>query len=256
MNLDFLQKIKEKIRDFFKENGFACDGCGAEIFDYPVHRLCEGCKGKMRKNKGRTCPKCGRKTAAEGVCLSCKSHLPRFTRGYSPFVYRGETAAFINRIKNGTPALAAYFAECMAEQLIKEHQNFERFLSGESLLVVPVPLTEKRRLERGFNQAEELGVTLCKRLKESGYGVELDTEILQKTRETAQQKHMDRKARQENVAGAYHVHKRKECRDRTIILVDDIMTTGATGSECAARLLGAGAKEVIFLVAASLPEIR
>ena len=105
-------------------------------------------------------------------------------------------------------------------------------------------------------EAEELSETLCKRLQESGYGAELDTQILQKTRETAQQKHMDRKERQENVAGAYHVHKRKECRDRTIILVDDIMTTGATGSECAARLLGAGAKEVIFLVAASLPEMR
>ena len=256
MKRDFLQKIREKIRDFFKEHGFACDGCGAEIFDYPVRRLCEECEGKMRKNDGRTCPKCGRKTVAEGVCLSCKSRLPRFTRGYSPLVYRGETAAFINRIKNGTPALAPYFAERMAERLQEEWQALERFLGEEKLLIVPVPLTEKRRLERGYNQAEELAATLCKRLKESGYGVALDTELLQKTRETAQQKHMDRKARQENVAGAYHVHKRKACHDRTIVLVDDIMTTGATGSECAARLFGAGAKEVIFLVAASLPEMR
>ena len=256
MKLDFLRKIKGKIRDFFKEHGFVCDGCGAEIFDYPAHRLCESCEEKMRKNDGRTCPKCGRKTVAEGVCLSCKSCLPRFTRGYSHFVYRGETAAFINRIKNGNPALAPYFAERMAERLIEERQDLERFLSGESLLIVPVPLTEERLRARGYNQAEELVDTLYKRLKERGYGVELDAEILQKTRETAQQKHMGRKARQENVAGAYHVHKRKECRDRTIVLVDDIMTTGATGSECAARLFGAGAKEVIFLVAASLPEIR
>ena len=122
--------------------------------------------------------------------------------------------------------------------------------------MIPVPLTEERKRERGFNQAEELTETLCKRLRESGYQAELDTELLQKTRETLQQKHMGYKERQENVAGAYHVHKRKECKGRTIVLVDDIMTTGATGSECAARLFGAGAEEVIFLVAASLPELK
>ena len=58
----------------------------------------------------------------------------------------------------------------------------------------------------------------------------------------------------ENVGGAYHVHLRKECRERVIVLVDDIMTSGATGSECAERLLNAEAKEVVFLVAAALPE--
>ena len=244
------------MRDFFKENGFACDGCGAEIFDYPIHRLCENCEEKMCRNDGRVCPKCGRKTVAEGVCLSCKSRLPHFTRGIAPFVYRGETASFINRVKNGNPMLAPYFAERMAECLIEKYEKIERFSSEEKLLVIPVPLTEERKRERGFNQAEELTETLCKRLRESGYQAELDTELLQKTRETLQQKHMGYKERQENVAGAYHVHKRKECKGRTIVLVDDIMTTGATGSECAARLFGVGAEEVIFLVAASLPELK
>lgn len=256
MKFDFLQKIKEKIRDFFTENGFACDGCGAEIFDYPTHRLCVSCEEKMRYNDGRTCPKCGRKTRAEGVCLSCKSRLPRFTRGISPFVYRGETAGFINRIKNGRPTLAPYFAESMTTSLIENYEKLEEVSAREGLLVIPVPLTKARERERGYNQAEELARTLCKRLLERGYRVELDTDVLHKTRDTAQQKHMDYKARQENVSGAYHVHKRKACKDRTIVLVDDIMTTGATGSECAARLFGAGAKEVIFLVVASLPEMR
>ncbi len=255
MKLNFLQEWKKRFRNFFKENGFGCDSCGAELFDYPVHRLCEGCEGKLQRNDGRVCPKCGRKTVAEGVCLDCKSRLPKFTRGFAPFVYRGESASYINRMKNGRPMLAPYFAEQMAEYFLKEYADVDRFREAP-LLVVPVPMTEARLRERGFNQAEELAESFCKRLEEEGIKTELDLEILLKLRETKQQKHMDFKARKENVSGAYHVRKRKACRGRTIALIDDIMTTGATGSECSARLFGAGAKEVLFIVATSLPEIK
>ena len=252
-----VQDLKKKIRAYFLSHGFSCDACGAEIFDYPKHRLCEACESKMRPNNGRICEKCGRKTLAEGVCLSCKSRLPRFTRGMSPFVYRGESASFINRVKNGNPVLAHYFAENMAEYFLKAYENAGNYVAnGEVLLVIPVPITQERRRERGYNQAEELAQTFCERLQEEGLSVELRMDVLEKYRDTAQQKHMDYFSRIENVAGAYHVHERKLCRDRTVILIDDIMTTGATGSECASRLLSAGAREVIFLVAASLPEMK
>ncbi len=251
----FLQKLKKKFRNFFKQNAFGCDGCGAELFDYPVHRLCAECEGKMRKNDGRICPKCGRKTLAEGVCLACKSRLPKFTKGFSPFVYRGESASFINRVKNGRPMLVSYFAERMAEYFMSEYKDVKRF-KEETLLIIPVPMTNERLKKRGYNQAEELAEGVCMRLQENGYLVEMDTDVLQKLRDTSQQKHMGYMARQENVSGAYHVHKRKACRNRTVVLVDDIMTTGATGSECAAKLIGAGAKEVFFLVAMALPEMK
>ena len=254
MKLAFLQKIRENIREFFSTKGYTCDGCGAEIFAYPNYRLCDKCEDLMRRNDGRICPKCGRKTRAEGVCLSCKSRAPYFTQGLSPFVYRGETAAFVNRLKNGNVTLAYYFSEKMADCFIGKYKD--RFQGEERLLILPVPLTKERERERGYNQAEELANGIFKRLKEQGYSVEMDTEILQKSRDTAQQKHMGYASRTENVSGAYHVHKRKACRNRIILLVDDIMTTGATGSECAKKLLKADAKEVIFLVAASLPEME
>ena len=83
---------------------------------------------------------------------------------------------------------------------------------------------------------------------------ELALDVLQKKKETGMQKHMSRKERAENVKGAYHVHKRAVCRERTVLLIDDIMTTGATASECAQRVFGAGAREVFLLTAAALPE--
>lgn len=255
MKFDFLRKINKKLRTFFRENSFGCDVCGAELFDYPIHRLCESCEEKMQRNDGRVCPKCGRKTVAEGVCLSCKNDMPAFAQGFSPFVYRGESASFINRMKNGKPLLAPYFAECMAEDFLCKYVGVERF-KGEALLLVPVPMTETRRKQRGYNQAEELAEVLCKRLQENGYLAEADFDVLQKVKDVPQQKRMDYKSRQENVSGTFHVHKRKVCQGRTVVLVDDIMTTGATGNECAKRLLGAGAKEVLFLSATSLPELK
>lgn len=265
MKFDFIQKYIDKTRVFFKEkakkmrsffteNSFACDACGGEIFDYPVHRLCSDCEGKMRRNIGRVCPKCGRKTVAEGVCLACKSNLPKFTYGFSPFVYRGETASLINRIKNGMPILASYFGEEMAEYFLIKYADHPALTTEEEVLVIPVPLTETREKERGYNQATELAEAFVRRLRERGYTATVDLEILQKSRETAQQKHMDYQARRENVSGAFHVHKRNACKGRRLVLIDDIMTTGATGSECADRLLHAGAKEVLFIVGASLPE--
>ena len=136
----------------------------------------------------------------------------------------------------------------------------ERFLlayEGEydqPLLLIPVPLTPSRRCERGYNQAQYLAESLQDRLLEKGVQAELDKDVLQKHRETKLQKQASSKERLENVEGAYHVHKRTVCKGRTILLVDDIMTTGATGSECAKLLLSAGAREVIFLTATALPE--
>lgn len=255
MDFTFIKTVKNKIRDYFSERGYTCDGCGAELFDYPTHRLCETCENSLRLNNGRTCGKCGRLTVAEGVCLSCKSRMPRFDVAYSPFVYRGESASFVNRIKSGKPALALYFAEKMADCLIENFEEIDRFTEGgEELMIIPVPLTKERLRLRGYNQALLLADRVCKRLKEKGYNVKLYEDVLQKTRDTAQQKHMDYVSRLENVAGAYHVHRRKDCRGRAIVLVDDILTTGATGSECASRLQSADAEKVVFLTCAALPE--
>ena len=241
----------EWIQKFSSDRGYTCDGCGVEIFDYPTHRLCENCTAQMRRARGKVCSKCGRKIISEGVCMDCKKEAPKFTFGCSPFVYQGESASFVNRVKNGNPRLANFLGEEMAESFL---QKFPDFKDGEPLLIIPVPMTDKGKKLRGYNQTECLAKALSARLTVLGVPNSVEKTVLQKTRETAAQKQMNQKERKENVDGAYHVHKRKACQDKTILLVDDIMTTGATGNECAERLFGAGAKEVYFLTAAAVPE--
>lgn len=249
--MSFFGRLHTKLRALFNANGFVCDGCGKELFNYPVYRFCADCEGKLRETPALHCEKCGRQTTAQGLCLDCKQRTPVYTRGFAPFVYIGETAGYINRMKNGGRRLALYFGERVADYFLQEHAPA---LGQDPLLIIPVPMTAEREKARGYNQAEELAEAVCNRLQSRGVSAETDEEILQKRYETAQQKHLNKKERRENIAGAYHVHKRAACKGRTVLLIDDIHTTGATGDECAERLLKAGAAQVYFLTVATLPE--
>ncbi|MBQ8323076.1 MAG: ComF family protein [Clostridia bacterium] len=252
--MKLLDRLAEKLREATSVYGFTCDNCGAEVFEYPRRRFCDECIAKLRFNDGKKCEKCGRSTVADGICLNCKSDAPTFKNGVSPFVYRGSTAALVNRIKNGNRRLSLFFGEEMAAAFLHRFPEIGR--NGESIVIVPVPMTEESLAKRGYNQAEELGVTVAKALNAAGVAASVDKEILVKRREVKAQKQLHFFERTQNVRGAYHVHKRTACKEKTILLVDDIMTTGATGNECAQTLLNAGAKEVYFLVAASLPELK
>lgn len=251
-----LQKFLRNIRRVTDDNAFVCDHCGVEVFEYPQKRLCFDCENSLSRIGERCCPKCGRETKAEGICLDCKAKAQAFTQGFSPFVYRGETASLINRMKNGKFRLAlyfgeqmsAYFAEKFAEGLPKIEED------GEPFLLIPVPITKRKRAERGYNQAERLALSIIKAFESRGIAAETDFTILQKQRESLAQKEMSSRERLRNSQGAYHVHKRKACRGRRILLIDDILTTGTTSGECARRLLNAGAREVYLLVASAVPE--
>ena len=252
--MKILQKFLEKLRDRDGTVGYTCDACGREIFAFPKRRLCADCINELPVNDGFVCDKCGRKSVTAGVCLDCKRALPQFTQGVSPFVYGGKVASLVNAMKSGKRRLAEFFGEEAAEAF---YQTFQAELSDENAdewLLIPVPLTDSVKKKRGYNQAAEIAKSVEKRLKERGVSVKTDEAVLEKRRETPPQKHLTFTERQENLKGAFHVHKRAVCKGRKILLVDDVMTTGATGSETASLLLGAGAERVIFLTGASLLE--
>ncbi len=237
----------DRIRKRSYQRGYGCDLCGAELFDYPVHRLCTACERSLPK-ANNPCPRCGREGRAEGLCLDCKARPPLYTRGFAPFVYKAGAGLAVNRLKKNTPKLSAYFGERMAERFLQSGAPVE----GE-LLLVPVPLDAERERERGYNQAELLAESVQLRLEQAGIRAELRKELY-KARPTKLQKQMTGKERAENVKGAYRLRSRKPFVGKTVLLVDDVCTTGATGNECTKKLLAAGATAVYFLTATAVPE--
>jgi ComF family protein len=118
-------------------------------------------------------------------------------------------------------------------------------LAGEKFdLIVPVPLHPARKRERGFNQAELLGLEL-----QSASGIRCHS-VLQRTRYTTTQTQFDRSERIENLRGAFRLRRRSDVRGLRMLLVDDVLTTGSTLSECASVLKKAGAASVYAATAA------
>ena len=242
-----ITKWINKIRKATLKRGFVCDCCQGELFDYPQTRICAECEEKLLHNDQHTCTVCGRKTVTEGVCLLCKQLPPDFI-GISPYVYIGETASIIVRIKNENRRLACALAERMVEKLLSQCT-----LTGE-LVVLPIPMAQRKQAIRGYNQALDLAEVVEEQLQKAGHNVVLYTDVLVKRHETPQQKHLSMRERNANLQGVFHLAKRTVLKDKTVILVDDIMTTGATGDICAMLCKSVGAKQVYFLCAGSAPE--
>jgi ComF family protein len=120
-------------------------------------------------------------------------------------------------------------------------------------LVVPVPLHRSRKRERGFDQAELLSLGLTRKLREEAGGKQeprVETRCLRRTRATPPQTGLSLTARHENVRGVFTVDRAGTVHGRTVVVIDDVMTTGATLSACAAALKRAGAARVVALTLA------
>ena len=120
-------------------------------------------------------------------------------------------------------------------------------------MLVPVPLHRYRQRERGYNQAELLARGLAKGLARRNEGartLRVETRCLRRLRSTLPQTGLDPRARLDNVRGVFEVMFPERIRDKTVLLVDDVMTTGATVSACAEALKGAGARRVVVLTLA------
>lgn len=240
---------KAKIKDFFVKaleeifvDKYNCIVCDDELREKSVYGLCPKCKAKLSFVGENICKKCGRLQLGEAdYCLTCQQHKRVFDFARSCVVYDDVAKEIVRGIKFGGKK---YFAKYIANFLVEKYRDA---FNGVNIdLIVPVPLTKKTKASRGFNQSWEI----AKRLADA---VELaaDDGGLVKIKDTQEQAKLGGKEREENIVGAFEVKNPKAVENKSVLIIDDVMTTGSTASEIAKTLKAAKAKEVYLLTFAS-----
>ena len=166
---------------------------------------------------------------------------PDFTQAVAHGVYRDKLRSLLHLLKyDGMEALAKRLGVLLAEQVLAISDL------PADLLAVPVPLYGKKRRSRGFNQSERLAraVVSALRGRRPEMRVKLAAPLLVRQRATESQAGLTPHERRENVRGAFFVPRPGTVRDRHVLLIDDIYTTGATARACSTALLRAGAASV------------
>jgi ComF family protein len=181
------------------------------------------------------------------LCAMCRRAAPRFKRAVAFGSYATELRDLIHLFKyRQVKSAGPYLARML-------HQATASLNLPSDLLVIPVPLWPGKRRARGFNQSEELACAFLRsfvRFGRASTSIQLDTVSLVRKRDTASQTGLTRQQRHANLRGAFAVVHPERVAGRTILIVDDVMTTGTTAGECARVLLRAGAKEVFVATVA------
>ncbi len=226
-----------------------CLSCGEETEENQA--LCGGCWPQAHFISGLICDACGAPLPGESqdeiqYCESCHRAPPSWQRGRAVALYEGPIRRLTLAFKHGDRLeIMLPVGKWMAQAAIDLIEN--------ETLVTAVPLYWSRILRRRYNQAALLGETIAKTRH-----LEFVPDILKRVRPTAVQRGMTREERFENQLGAIQISARMASRisGRSVLIADDVMTTGATLSACAESCLSNGARSVNVVVLARVAHLE
>ena len=230
-----------------------CRICNAPLIEISRLPVCRNCVAALRPLKGSLCSVCGellQSTAfldrTEPRCGLCQRLHPPFEKAVAYGSYDGGLRDLVHLLKyrQVRPA-AAVLGRMLAETITA----LEPSLPAGLITVVPVPLYAKRRAQRGFNQSELIARAAWKQLARPER-FQISSRVLLRCRETESQIGLTRHQRRENLRGAFRVADPAGIEERTVLLVDDVFTTGTTAAECARVLRRAGAARVVVATVA------
>jgi len=208
-----------------------CSGCGVIVDE--LDSFCPDCWRQIEFLGPGGCVRCGIPLAATEAetCGACLARPPRLDRIRAAVAYGEISRQIAMRLKYGRKVALARTMSRYMKPLLGE--------LSEDTVFVPVPLHRSRLWRRGFNQSAFVARELSR-----ATGVPLCVDALRRIRATPPLKGMTNRQRRRTVAGAFRANRAAELRGRTVVLVDDVLTTGSTANSCARVLKRAGAARV------------
>ncbi len=208
------------------------------VCDKPVDKMgryiCTKCRPKIKYVREPLCMKCGKSLRDDALeyCGDCKNSAHIYTRGRALYEYDTVKEAIYRLKYEGRREYADFFGKDLAGKLGKEMRSWK------ADAIIPVPLHKDREKQRGYNQAKLLANALGREL-----GIPVKGNFIIRRRATLAQKQLNGKERQNNLKNAFKIGQ-NDVKLKTVIVVDDIYTTGATMDEVARCLKSAGVGEV------------
>lgn len=218
----------KRFRAFLEKHFFPWDACcNVCKSEAPLKDgLCQKCASSLNKISGLRCEKCLDLINTVGLCPECLERLPNYEKLYCKYTYTNPLKKLIYSFKFGG---AQYLSHVLAPLIEVEDNNYD--------LIVPVPLSKTGLRKRGYNQAFLLAEELSQRLS-----VPLANDILLKNDSKKSMARLDKKERRKNIKGLFYFNQR--LNGETVLLVDDICTTGETLRACSHELRRAGAGKI------------
>ena len=210
------------------------------IFDFFLPRFCPGCNKKLLPDENPVCIECLSSILIADEIRLEDEYDRNFSSSkiikdfYSRFVFETDKTlqSVIHALKYQKKfKLGMYLGEILSEGIKTRNWQVD--------LIVPVPIHPLKKVERGYNQSDYIVKGLSKSLN-----IPNSTKLIKRTRHTESQTKLKMKARAQNVADAFDVRNSKKINGKNILLVDDIITTGATIQECGRALVKGGTKTV------------
>ena len=201
-------------------------------------RICTNCESKLVYIFEPKCKKCGKELEDEEkeYCFDCCAKKHYFKTGIAAFKYSSMISKSIYKFKyHNRRSYAVFYGDAISKVYGSE------ILRWNCDVIIPVPIHYKRRVKRGYNQAELIAREIGNKL-----GIPVDGKYLFRTSKTKPMKELDKTSRKKNVEKAFKIY-RNVVEYKKIILVDDIYTTGNTLDACSKVLLEAGAREIYFV---------